>query len=578
MKMRKAQRFAAAVLLAGSATACDSMLGVENLNQPDIEAVFGTPAAVEQTIGAGYQSVHNALATNNLMPQMLTISLEMYSSLNNFNLGVRVTIPRSPVMNATGAPSIFGDFSALSRNGRLAVNALNALDALIEADATPADGVLGSPGDDLRTRAFAFFVIGTSQGWLAMVYDSVGHVRNGMASDEVPPLVGADQMMVSALEMLDSAEAIASSSQAAGGFPLPSAWFSNADDQLSQDGFISVVRSYRARFRAGVARTPTERAAVDWAAVRADAEGGIESDFMVQSGGSTGWNIGFVGSQMFQDGRAWGQLTLMYFGMSDTTGAYTAWIGQDLMDRQPFLVRSPDRRWPRGETRTAQIDNSWGEDGNGLGFPANHLAKPYIAAQQQDEIADGWGWSYYQFNRTRYIREATNTATNQGPWMEMLKAENDLLLAEAYLELGMEPEAIAIINTYRTANDLPAIPATAAETDPVPGADYVTDANGVITSVTPNPAKSNCVPRVPTGSGTTECGDVREALKYEKRMETAYSSYARWWIDGRGWGDLVQNTHYEYPVPFQEMDARQLPPYPTGGGVKSSAALGTYGF
>ena len=69
-----------------------------------------------------------------------------------------------------------------------------------------------------------------------------------------------------------------------------------------------------------------------------------------------------------------------------------------------------------------------------------------------------------------------------------------------------------------------------------------------------------------------------EAMKYEKRTETAYSSFGRWWIDGRGWGDLVEATAFEYPVPYQEMQSRQRPPYNVGGGSKSSSAKGTYGY
>jgi hypothetical protein len=61
-------------------------------------------------------------------------------------------------------------------------------------------------------------------------------------------------------------------------------------------------------------------------------------------------------------------------------------------------------------------------------------------------------------------------------------------------------------------------------------------------------------------------------------METALSSFGRWWIDGRGWGDLITNTVLEYPVPYQEMQARQKPSYNLGGGSASSAAKGTYGF
>jgi hypothetical protein len=72
---------------------------------------------------------------------------------------------------------------------------------------------------------------------------------------------------------------------------------------------------------------------------------------------------------------------------------------------------------------------------------------------------------------------------------------------------------------------------------------------------------------------------MMEAMKYEKRMETAYTSVARWWIDGRGWGDLIEGTALQYPVPRQEMNARQKQPYPLGGsGGQSAAPRGTYGF
>jgi hypothetical protein len=69
-----------------------------------------------------------------------------------------------------------------------------------------------------------------------------------------------------------------------------------------------------------------------------------------------------------------------------------------------------------------------------------------------------------------------------------------------------------------------------------------------------------------------------EALKWEKRMETAYSGFGQWFFDSRGWGDLIELTPLQYPVPYQELDARQKPYYGLGGGGLSSAAKGTYGF
>jgi hypothetical protein len=104
---------------------------------------------------------------------------------------------------------------------------------------------------------------------------------------------------------------------------------------------------------------------------------------------------------------------------------------------------------------------------------------------------------------------------------------------------------------------------------------------GVITSLTqPVPGEANCVPRVPAPPAftTTVCGNIWEAMKWEKRMETAIINYAGWYIDSRGWGDLVEGTALEFPVPYQELSARHKAYYTYGGGLRSSAPRGTYGF
>jgi hypothetical protein len=63
-------------------------------------------------------------------------------------------------------------------------------------------------------------------------------------------------------------------------------------------------------------------------------------------------------------------------------------------------------------------------------------------------------------------------------------------------------------------------------------------------------------------------------MKYEKRMETAFTGFLVWFADGRGWGDLVTGTPVEWPVPYQEMQSRYTAYY---NGTKV-AAKGTYGF
>ena len=50
-----------------------------------------------------------------------------------------------------------------------------------------------------------------------------------------------------------------------------------------------------------------------------------------------------------------------------------------------------------------------------------------------------------------------------------------------------------------------------------------------------------------------------EAMKWEKRMETAYGHFLAWFFDSRGWGDLAEGTPLHFAVPYQELQARGRP-------------------
>ncbi len=423
-------------------------------------------------------------------------------------------------------------------------------------------GTTANPAaQNARNRSFGFFVAGVDLGWLSIIYDSAGIVGPGMKSDSIPPLSSAADVNKAAIALLDSALAIASVPANASGWPLLPAWFSQSTS-VSLDMYTRVVRSYRARLRAYVARTPAQAATVDWAKVADDANNGINADFFVSAGGTTGWNIGNM-SQMYVD-PGWMQTPLTYVGMGDTGGGYAAYVAAGAFGNKNgnFEVVTPDQRWPQGSAsacpnsfatscRPAQVAAS-------TPAIANANIKPYLINRDPklDVAGDAWGTSHYDYNRYRYIR----ANTNQGPYPEMMKAEIDLLAAEAYIRTGNIPAAAAKIDLTRVANGgLPAL-------------------SGVITSATQTvPGGASCVPQVPSGASTV-CGTIFEAMKYEKRMETAYSSFGRFWIDERVWGDLVQGTPLEFPVPWEEMQTRQKPSYNFGGGFASSAPKGTYGF
>ncbi len=88
---------------------------------------------------------------------------------------------------------------------------------------------------------------------------------------------------------------------------------------------------------------------------------------------------------------------------------------------------------------------------------------------------------------------------------------------------------------------------------------------------------TDCVPKLPNGS----CGDLWEMFKWEKRLETMWAGANRvgWYYDARGWGDLMEGTILQLPVPYRDYQIMLLQPYNYGGvGGSWGAPVGTYGY
>jgi hypothetical protein len=528
----------------------ENPLEIKNTDQPDVPRVLSTPRGAEALIGGLFQQMWNAQQGNfGVGVQSLVMSFESTSSLANFGFGARANIPRQTVSNALGnseQTEIYNDFDRLQRATRSAANGVAALQAFVAAGNST-----GSKARDARAISFGYFNIGYGLASVALMYDSAAVITPAVPSSEVPALSAYPEVMTAALAMLDSAIAVAKSADATSGsdgWPLPTAWVSgNAD--LSIAKWQQVINSYKARFRAGVARTPAERAAVDWNAVVAEAAAGIASDFNVNADAASGWSNA-VRNQLAVDA-TWSQMTPMILGMADTTRAYDAWLATDLNGRTPFLLRTPDKRFPSGETRAAQ--NLSSGTPSKAGTPAGSVLYFYNRPVGDDKPVFPWGNWYYDNQRFWGVR----AAGGNGPIVALAKAENDLLRAEGLIITGHTDQAVPLINLTRVRAGLPAIPVT-------------TDKNATI------PGGTACVPRVPQPPNftTTACGSVYEAMKWEKRVETSFTGYAQWFIDSRGWGDLTRGTTLEWPVPWQELFARQnLNVYTT----LRVAAAGSYG-
>jgi len=530
-------------------SACDSSLAITNPNVVDVDAAFRSTQGIQQVIGKSFQGIFQGqyalLAA--IGPQAMNSSGESSASVANEGMGLRTGIPRQIIDNQLGNQTFVGnfrDFSFFTRFARQSANGIKALQGLGRPDLETA-----------KARALGYFVIGYAQANIALMYDSAAVIRPDTVDETLLSTPAA--VMANALTMLDSSIAIAgNAAQAAAAFPVLGSEFINGTT-MSAARFVQVVRSYKARFRAGVARTPAERALVNWALVEADAAAGITTDLTVTLDPSIGWTIGGTISQLNVFG-GWHQFPLLYAGMADTSGAYASYIGVGsfVSARTGFLMRTPDTRWPAGATRAAQQASQ---------SPIVPATGVYVRNRPAGEdIHDGgnpWANSNYDFFRWRPI----NDANGSGTWVLFAQRENSMLRAEALIRLGRIPEAVPLINVSRTAVGLPTLSLASTIDTPAPGG----------TLAAPVPGGESCVPRVPVSASMTACGNVLEAMKYEKRMETAQTGYAQWFMDNRGWGDLVVGTPLEWPVPIQEMNSRNKTAY---NGRRAQAAPSTYFF
>lgn len=543
--MRSTLRSLGMIALAvGTMTACTDNLEVKNLNNPDLSRVYAVPGGVEGVVSTLYRSYHQNTqgSAEGLNSQSKVMALESYGQVANFGMALRAGIPRVFLNNQRGNQVAGGNnvnWSSLSRLMRTSATVAQAVDAYIARSAT-----LGNPARDQRARAFAFFVNGIAMGTLALGYDSVAIANPQTPTSAIPEFVSPAVAAAEALKVLDSAQAMITATGVGGSAEatIPADWMGGT--ALPTADFVRLIRSYKAKIRAGVARSAAERAAVDWAAVIADAAAGISADHRINLNPTTGWSSG-LDAGTFQTSASWHQISMFYNGMADTSGAYQAWIALPLQDRvgMNVVVRTPDTRWPRGDTRAAQFANST------LPLPATRYIANRDPGQDQPDNSNPWGTSQYDHRRWWSIANGNGVGT----YTFMARQEIAMLQAEGLIRTGGAAAAMPLVNASRTANGLLAF----------------TDPAGVA------PGGTACVPRLPNGN----CATLLEAMKYEKRMETQLTGYMQWFLDSRGWGDLVLGTSVHWPVPFQEMDTRNKPFYnmPSAGTLPATGA-GTYGF
>lgn len=280
--------------------------------------------------------------------------------------------------------------------------------------------------DNNLVKAVCRFNQGISYGALAMFFDKAFIV------DEVKSIPGAtvdssvsyEAVAEAALGYLDEAIALSASS-----FTVPAAWLGTTTDYSNVE-FAKLCNSFAARIMSYMPRNKTEHAAVNWAKVKTYADAGLTSDFLINMDGYVKW---YAEAADYLCYPGWGKVDMYVVHLLDDTQP-AHWTDNSSFPTPPESTDPDDARM---ETDFEYSSLNW--------FQATR--------------------GYYHFSNYRYKRYDDQFALGVGPIPEFMKAENDILKAEARAYTSDLSGAATIINagTRVTRGNMDAVPAVLAD-------------------------------------------------------------------------------------------------------------------
>jgi hypothetical protein len=342
------------------------------------------------------------------------------------------------------------------------------------------------------------------------------------------PLIPYAEMRDSAIRLL----AQAADSATKYTFTLPNTWI--FQQTITSAELSRLAHSYIVRAYVYGARSPQERQALPWATILTHLDRAITADHIVNLLNGTQVSNFLNRFQITGTFSAWGDYKLI--GPADTSGNYQAWLNTPIPERTRFLIHTPDRRitGPMSQeaclTATGNIGQPANCNGTYFRFRRDNIFRPERGLYHQ---------SHYQWFRNQG-RAATQT------YAIMSVDEMRLIRAEALIRLNRADEAVPLINVTRTRQ-------RTIGTTTFSGLPAVT-----LTGV---PQSTGCVPRKASGA----CGDLMDALIYERLIENGMLDAYVGYFDSRGFGRLVSGTFLHLPIPARELINMGLPVYSFGG-------------
>ena len=499
-------------ILALAVIGCQDLV-VENPNLPDKNRANLQPTATEAFVAGAFRTWW-PVAGHDDYPSWAysTMAREVTSGFADFGQLEVSAEPRSGWNNsplnarsAVNATPWFGLYRTMST----ANDALRAIDSgLVIVDATRT----------ARAKAVGKFIQGISTGYLGLYYDQAVIVDESQELDPDEPVVldfsPYPAVIDAAIAQLDSAIRVAQTTN----FSLPATgWLYQP---LTRAQFIQLANSYVARLMVYSARTPAERAAVDWDEVIRRIDAGITFDFAPVAEQDVLWDDWKrLVARVRNTSRPsdFGRPSYWLLGPADSTNRFINWVNTPVENRQAFQIITKDRRI-QGDAADPRVAGTY------VGYNANTIFQASRGT--------------YRFSQYFFRRYGTGNSWETGPQAEMLRSEMDLLKAEAYIRTGRAALAVPLINKTRVAN-------------------------GMLPPVTESgpPDEPGCVPRKLTGT----CGSLWDALRYEKKIEGLGVTGVIAFFDARGWGELAEHTPVHFPVPGRELENFELANYTFGG-------------
>lgn len=513
-------------LLAGATlTASCLSLEVTNPNTPDVDAVFGSGQNLDAALLGSWRTFwgvaqgSRGTTANYPVKQLSILGNETTSADVGDALSAVTGEPRFAIDNRDQGGwtnrKPWYDLYASMASAREAFQAIEnqGLKVGVVTAAIP-EGT-----DTQRAKVFAKFMIGVNTIYLGLLFDQAYLTdEKTNPATEVLELKPYQQVTDNGIRILR--EAIADA-RAARDFTLPATLING--QTYTRDELIRVMHSYIIRARVYGARTPQERAAVNWAGVLAQLDSGLVTRSFAQQADLTiaaTLSTYYQGSYLQTNVRTNTRLV----GPADTSGEYQRWLGRSLGERAQITIVTPDRR----------IHAATGPTVAGTRFA--------FLPTQSMSTANGT-YMHSRYRNIRFLVPPLNNFHSTGLITTMSVDEMKYLRAEALIRLNRPSDALALINPTRIAAGLQAV------------------------AVTGPPNNRACVPKRDDGT----CGDLFDALQYEKRIDLFPTEALISFADARGWGKLITGTPIHFPVHGRELELLGFPYYTFGGGGPGSA-------